>query len=85
MAKTKNDIQLTNMSDKETSAKTKSKKTKNVETLEPKVSKVTEPLEPKVSQVTEPLDNVKVDVEIDCRSCSNSSNQCVYIRRKRSI
>ena len=74
MAKTKNDIQLTNMSDKETSAKTKSKKTKNVETLEPKVS-----------QVTEPLDNVQVDVEIDCRSYSNSSNQCVYIRRKRSI
>lgn len=30
-------------------------------------------------------DNVQVDVEIDCRSCSNSSNQCVYIRRKRSI
>lgn len=30
-------------------------------------------------------DDVKVDVEIDCRSCSNSSNQCVYIRRKRSI
>ena len=85
MAKTKNDIQLTNMSDKETSAKTKSKKTKNVETLEPKVSKVTEPLESKVSQVTEPLDNVQVDVEIDCRSYSNSSNQCVYIRRKRSI
>ena len=87
MAKTKNDIQLTNMSDKETSAKTKSKKTKNVETLEPKVSKVTEPLESKVSQVTEPLDNVKVDVEIDCTTncCSNSSNQCVYIRRKRSI
>ena len=85
MAKTKNDIQLTNMSDKETSAKTKSKKTKNVETLEPKVSKVTEPLEPKVSQVTEPLDNVKVDVEIDCRSYSNPSNSCVYIRRKRSI
>lgn len=81
MAKTKNDIQLTNMSDKETSAKTKPKKTKKVETLESK----DEPLESKVSQVTEPLDDVKVDVEIDCRSCSNSSNQCVYIRRKRSI
>lgn len=31
------------------------------------------------------VDDVKVDVEIDCRSCSNSSNQCVYIRRKRLI
>lgn len=83
MAKTKNDIQLTNMSDKETSAKTKPKKTKNVETLGPK----DEPLESKVSQVTEPLDDVKVDVEIDCTTncCSNSSNQGTYIRRKRLI
>lgn len=54
--------------------KTKPKKTKKVELLDSKVS-----------QVTEPLDDVQVDVEIDCRSCSNSSNQCVYIRRKRSI
>lgn len=30
-------------------------------------------------------DDVKVDVEIDCRSRSNSSNQGIYIRRKRLI
>lgn len=73
----KNNIQLTSASDKDTDTKVKSKSKK---------SKVKdEPLESKVSQVTEPLDNVKVDVEIDCRSCSNSSNQCVYIRHKRSI
>lgn len=64
-----------NIQDTDTKVKSKSKKTKVKD----------EPLESKVSQVTEPLDNVKVDVEIDCRSCSNSSNQCVYIRRKRSI
>lgn len=36
-------------------------------------------------ETTVVADDVKVDVEIDCRSCSISSNQCVYIRRKRSI
>ena len=75
----KSNIQLTSASDKDTDIKVKSKSKK---------SKVKdEPLESKVSQVTEPLDNVKVDVEIDCTTncCSNSSNQCVYIRRKRSI
>ena len=66
MAKTKSDIQETNV-------KTKPKKTKKVET-----EKVEKP-------VDEKIEDVKVDVEIDCRSCSNSSNQCVYIRRKRSI
>lgn len=58
----------------ETSVKTKPKKTKKVIETE------------KVADVkVDSEDNVKVDVEIDCRSCSNSSNQCVYIRRKRSI
>ena len=56
----------------ETSVKTKPKKTKKVETE-------------KIDDVKVVEDNVQVDVEIDCRSCSNSSNQCVYIRRKRSI
>ena len=57
--------------EKDTKVKSSTKKTKvKDETLEPK---------------DEPLDNVKVDVEIDCRSYSNPSNQCVYIRRKRSI
>lgn len=73
MAKTKNDIQLTNMSDKETSAKTKPKKTKKVIETE------------NVADVKIVENNVQVDVEIDYRSCSNSSNQCVYIRRKRLI
>ena len=67
MAKSKDNIQ-----EKET--KTKPKKTKKVE-----------PLEPKVSQVTEPLDNVQVDVEIDCRSYNHSDVVNGYIRRKRSI
>ena len=70
MAKTKNDIQETNV-------KTKPKKTKKVEPLEPKV----ETLEHK----DETLDNVKVDVEIDCRSYNHSDVVGGYIRRKRSI
>ena len=70
MAKTKSDIQLTNASDKETGVKAKPKKTKKVETLEPKA---------------EHLDDVKVDVEIDCRSCNHSDVVNGYIRRKRSI
>ena len=53
MAKMKSDIQLTDMSNKEKDTKTKPKKTKKVETLEPK---------------DETLDNVKVDVEIDLRN-----------------
>lgn len=57
---------------KEIETKTKPKKTKKVETENVADVKIVE-------------NNVKVDVEIDCRSCSNSSNQCVYIRRKRSI
>lgn len=64
-----------NIQDTDTKVKSKSKRSKIKD----------EPLESKVSQVTEHLDNVKVDVEIDCSSCSNSSNQCVYIRHKRSI
>ena len=67
MVKSKDNIQ-----EKET--KTKPKKTKKVE-----------PLEPKVSQVTEPLDEVKVDVEIDLRSYNHSDVVNGYIRRKRSI
>ena len=67
MVKSKDNIQ-----EKET--KTKPKKTKKVE-----------PLEPKVSQITEPLDEVKVDVEIDLRSYNHSDVVNGYIRRKRSI
>ena len=70
MAKTKNDIQET-----DTKVKSKSKKSKVKDEL----------LEPKVSQVTEPLDDVKVDVEIDCRSYNHSDVVNGYIRRKRSI
>ena len=65
MAKTKSDIQETNV-------KTKPKNTKKVDVKKDII-------------VDEKIDDVKVDVEIDCRSCSNSSNQCIYIRRKRSI
>ena len=70
MAKSKDNIQ-----EKET--KTKPKKTKKIEPLESKV----EPLESKV----EPLDDVKVDVEIDCRNYNHSDVVGGYIRRKRSI
>ena len=81
MAKTKSDnkdnIQLTNASDKETDTEVKSKSKK---------SKVKdEPLESKVSQVAEPLDDAKVDVEIDLRSYNHSDVVNGYIRRKRSI
>ena len=63
--------------EKDTKVKSSTKKTKKVETLESKV----EPLEHKV----EPLDDVKVDVEIDCRSYHHSDVVGGYIRRKRSI
>ena len=63
MVKSKDNIQ-----EKET--KTKPKKTKKIEPLEPKV---------------EPLDDVKVDVEIDCRNYNHSDVVNGYIRRKRSI
>lgn len=52
--------------------KTKPKKTKKVETENVADVKIVE-------------NNVQVDVEIDCRCCSNPSNSCVYIRHKRSI
>ena len=68
MAKSKNDIQ-------ETSVKTKPKKTKKVETLEPKVETLDDVK----------VNDVKVDVEIDCRSDNHSDVVNGYIRRKRSI
>ena len=71
MAKSKSE---NNIQETDTKVKSKPKKTKKVETLEPKVS-----------QVTEPLDDVKVDVEIDCRSYNHSDVVGGYIRRKRSI
>ena len=55
----------------DTKVKSKSKKSKVKD----------EPLESKV----EPLDEVKVDVEIDCRSYNHSDVVNGYIRRKRSI
>lgn len=72
MAKTKNDIQLTNASDKETSVKTKPKKTKNVETE-------------KIDDVKVVENNVQVDVEIDLRRYNHSDVAGGYIRRKRLI
>ena len=72
MAKSKSE---NNIQETDTKVKSKSKKSKVKD----------EPLESKVSQVTEPLDNVKVDVEIDCRSYHHSDVVNGYIRRKRSI
>ena len=63
MAKTQSDIQ-------EKDIKTKPKKTKKVEPLEPK---------------DETLDDIKVDVEIDLRSYNHSDVVGGYIRHKRSI
>ena len=56
----------------EKETKTKPKKTKKVETE-------------KVDDVKIVEDNVKVDVEIDCRSYNHSEVIGGYIRRKRSI
>ena len=72
MAKSKDNIQ-----EKDTKVKSSTKKTKKVETLEPK----DEPLELKDGT----LENVKVDVEIDLRSYNHSDVVSGYIRRKRSI
>ena len=72
MAKNKSE---NNIQETDTKVKSKSKKSKVKD----------EPLESKVSQVNEPLDNVKVDVEIDCRSYNHSDVVNGYIRRKRSI
>ena len=75
MAKSKSE---NNIQETDTKVKSKSKKSKvKDEPLEPKV----EPLESK----DETLDNVKVDVEIDLRSCNHSDVVGGYIRRKRSI
>ena len=60
-----------NIQEKET--KTKPKKNKKVE-----VEKVEKP-------VDEKIDDVKVDVEIDCRSHNHSDVVGGYIRHKRSI
>ena len=60
-----------NIQETDTKVKSKSKKSKVKD----------EPLESKV----EPLDDVKVDVEIDCRSYNHSDVVNGYIRRKRSI
>ena len=72
MAKNKNDIQLTNTSDKETSVKTKPKKTKSVETE-------------KIDDVKVVENNIQVDVEIDLSSYNHSDVVGGYIRRKRLI
>ena len=74
----------------ETKVSKKSKSDKDVKEIEtktkPKKTKVKdEPLESKVSKVAEPLDDIKVDVEIDCRSYHHSDVVNGYIRRKRLI
>ena len=59
--------------EKDTKVKSSTKKTKKVETE-------------KVADVkVDSEDNVKVDVEIDCRSYNHSDVVGGYIRRKRSI
>lgn len=66
----------------ETKVAKKTKKSKeSIQETEVKVSALA------VKETTVVEDDVKVDVEIDCTTncCSNSPNQCVYIRRKRLI
>ena len=70
MAKSKSENNI-----QETNVKTKPKKTKKVET---------EKIE-KIDDVKVVEDDVKVDVEIDLRSCNHSDVVGGYIRRKRSI
>lgn len=71
-----------NMGDKEKDTKVKSstKKTKKVET-----EKIEKLVDEKIDDVKVVDDNVKVDVEIDCRSYNHSDVVGGYIRRKRSI
>lgn len=59
--------------EKDTKVKSSTKKTKKVET------------EKVVDVKVDSGDNVKVDVEIDCRSYNHSDVVGGYIRRKRSI
>ena len=59
--------------EKDTKVKSSTKKTKKVET------------EKVVDVKVDSDDNVKVDVEIDCRSYNHSDVVGGYIRRKRSI
>ena len=62
-----------NIQEKDTKVKSSTKKTKKVETE-------------KIADVkVDSGDNVKVDVEIDCRSYNHSDVVGGYIRRKRSI
>lgn len=69
------------MTETKVSKKSKDNIQENETKAKPKKTKKIEPLEPKV----EPLDDVKVDVEIDCRSYHHSDVVNGYIRRKRSI
>ena len=63
----------------ETKVAKKTKKSKeSIQETEAKLNEIDK-------ETTVVADDVKVDVEIDCRCCSNSSNQGVYIRRKRLI
>ena len=72
MAETKVSMKNT-IQEKDTKVKSSTKKTKKVETE-------------KVADVkVDSEDNVKVDVEIDCRSYNHSDVVGGYIRRKRSI
>ena len=50
----------------------------NVKTKPKKTKKVE-------TEKIEKIDDIKVDVEIDCRSCNHSDVVGGYIRRKRSI
>lgn len=75
MAKTKNDTL-----EKDTKVKSPTKKTKKVE-----IEKVEKLVDEKIDDVKVVEDNVKVDVEIDCRSYNHSDVVGGYIRHKRSI
>ena len=69
-----------NIQEKDTKVKSSTKKTKKAET-----EKIENRVDEKIDDVKVVEDNVKVDVEIDCRSYHHSDVVGGYIRRKRSI
>ena len=63
----------------------KSKSENNIQEKDTKVKSSTKKTKKVETEKIEKIDDVKVDVEIDCRSYNHSDVVGGYIRRKRSI
>ena len=63
----------------------KSKSENNIQEKDTKVKSSTKKSKKVETEKIEKIDDVKVDVEIDCRSYNHSDVVGGYIRRKRSI